>query len=287
MLRFWTPKPCIGYLCAMARDLLNTGREHAWSWPLADWDRMWRPSMWLKKPPRPHKAHIWHIAAIIVIATYANIISNLVLDPAWHIPFQLGILGISILIATRAGTTWTSMGLRKDRTKRGFIVGGVIIGLITIGFVVAIAVAAVFPDVRPMFDNTEVIENSTGFVLFQAFIRIPIATAFYEEVLFRGVIFGMLTRRHSPLLAAVITSLLFGLWHIAPTIADPPNAQLDPNTLLDIAKLAVFAVVGTAPAGLAFLWVRLFANSVWASVLAHIGTNSVGILAALFVVSFL
>jgi membrane protease YdiL (CAAX protease family) len=248
---------------------------------------MWRPSMWLKKPPRPHRTHFWHIAAIIVIATYANIISNLVLDDVWHIPFQLGILGISMLIATRAGTTWTSMGLRKDRAKRGFIIGGVIIGLIAFGFVVAVAAAAVFPDVRPMFDNTGVVENTTGFVLFQAFVRIPIATAFYEEVLFRGVIFGMLTRRHSPLLAAVITSLLFGLWHIAPTIADPPNAQLDPNSLLDIAKLAVFAVVGTAPAGLGFLWVRLFANSVWAAVLAHIGTNSVGILAALFVVNFM
>jgi len=271
----------------MARDLLNTGREHAWSWPLADWDQMWRPSMWLKKPPRPHKAHIWHIAAIIAIATYANIISNLVLDPVWHIPFQLGILGIAMLIATRAGTTWTSMGLRKDRAKRGFIVGGAIIGLITIGFIIAIAAAAVFPGLRPMFENTEVVENSTGFVLFQAFVRIPIATAFYEEMLFRGVIFGMLTRRHSPLLAAVITSLLFGLWHIAPTIADPPNAQLDPSSLLDIGKLAVFAVAGTAPAGLAFLWVRLYANSVWASVLAHIGTNSIGILAALFVVSFM
>ena len=248
---------------------------------------MWRPSMWLKKPPRPHKAHLWHIAAIIAIAIYANIISNLVLDPIWHIPFQLGILGISMLIATRAGTTWTSMGLRKDRTKRGLKVGGVIIGLITLGFVIAIAAAAIFPNLRPMFENTEVVENSTAFVLVQAFIRIPIATAFYEEVLFRGVIFGMLTRRHSPLLAAVIVSLLFGLWHIAPTIADPPNAQLDPSNLIDMAKLAALAVVGTAPAGFAFLWIRLYANSVWASVLAHIGTNSIGMLAALFVVNVL
>jgi len=124
-------------------------------------------------------------------------------------------------------------------------------------------------------------------VLFQAFIRIPIATALYEEVLFRGVIFGMLTRRHSPLIAAVIASLLFGLWHIAPTVANPPNAQLDPNSMIDLVKLGVLAVVGTAPAGFAFLWVRLYANSVWAAVLAHIGTNSVGMLAALFVVNFL
>jgi membrane protease YdiL (CAAX protease family) len=271
----------------MARDLLNTGREHAWSWPLDDWDQMWRPSMWLKKPPRAHRTHVWHIAAIIAIATYANIISNLVLDPAWHIPFQLGILGVAMLIAARAGTTWTAVGLRKDRMRRGFIVGGSIIGLITVGFIIAIAAAAIFPGLRPLFDNTEVLENSTGFILFQAFVRIPIATAFYEELLFRGIIFGMLTRRHSPLIAAVITSLLFGLWHIAPTIADPPNAQLDPNTLIDLFKLAAFAVAGTAPAGFAFLWARLYANSVWASVLAHIGTNSIGILAALFVVNFL
>ncbi|MEN8238289.1 MAG: CPBP family intramembrane glutamic endopeptidase [Actinomycetota bacterium] len=268
----------------MGRDLLNTGREHAWSWPLEDWDQMWRPRMWLKKPPRPHKTHFWHIAAIIVIATYANIISNLILDEVWHIPFQLGILGVAVLIATRAGTTRTSMGLRRDRARRGFIVGGVIIGLITVGFLIVIAAAAVFPDLRTMFDNTEVIEGTTGWVLFQAFVRIPIATALYEEVLFRGVIFGMFARRHSPLLAAVLTSLLFGLWHIAPTIVDPPNAQLDPNGLLDIVKLAALAVAGTAPAGLAFLWTRLYANSVWASVLAHIGTNSIGMLAALFVV---
>jgi CAAX protease family protein len=248
---------------------------------------MWKPKMWLKKPPRPHRTHFWHIAAIIAIASYANIISNLVLDDAWHIPFQLGILGIAILIALRAGTTWTSIGLRKDRARRGFIVGGAIIGIITVGFLIAIAVAAIFPETRKMFDNTDVIENSTGWVLFQAFVRIPIATSFYEEVLFRGIIFGMLTRRHSPLFAAVIASILFGLWHIAPTVANPPNAQLDPSGLIDLVKLAALAVVGTAPAGFAFLWARLYANSIWASVLAHIGTNSVGMLAALFVVNVL
>ena len=271
----------------MPHDLSQTGREHAWSWSLEDWDQMWKPSNWLKKPPRPHPAHLWHIAAIIAIASYANIISNLVLEDIWHIPFQLGILGVAVLIARRAGTTWTSMGLRRDRIRRGFTVGGAVIAVITAGFVVAIIAAFLFPTLRPLFDNETVIANSTGWVLFQAFVRVPLATAFYEEVLFRGVIFGMFVRRRSPLVAAAITSLLFGLWHIAPTLAGPDNPLLDPEGILQLTG-AVLGIVGsTMLAGLVFLWIRLYSNSVYASVLAHIGTNSVGMLAALFVVNVL
>jgi len=99
----------------MIDDISPSDTNRAWSWPLKDWDDMWKPGNWLKKPPRPDKAHIFHILAIILMASYANIISNLVLDDVWHIPFQLGILAVAILIARRAGTTWTSMGLRRDR----------------------------------------------------------------------------------------------------------------------------------------------------------------------------
>lgn len=271
----------------MPHDLSQTGREHAWSWSLDDWDQMWKPRNWLKKPPRPHTAHLWHVAAIIAIASYANIISNLVLDDVWHIPFQLGILGVVVLIARRAGTTWTSIGMRRDRIRRGLTVGGAVIGVITVGYVAAIVAAAFLPQLRPMFENESVVDNSVGWVLFQAFVRIPVATAFYEEVLFRGIIFGMFARRHSPLVAAAFTSLLFGLWHIAPTLAGPDNPLMDPEGALQLVG-AVLGIVGsTMFAGLIFLWVRLYANSVYAPVLAHIGTNSVGMLAALFVVNVL
>jgi CAAX protease family protein len=271
----------------MPNDLSHTGREHAWSWPVEAWDEMWKPRNWLKKPPRPHKAHLWHVAAIIAIASYANIISNLVLDDAWHIPFQLGILTVTVLIARRAGTTWTSMGLRNDRIKRGLVVGGSVIGVISVGFLVAIVAVYFFPDLRTVFENETVLENSVGWVLFQAFVRIPIATAFYEEVLFRGVIFGMFARRYSPLVAAAFGSLLFGLWHIAPTLASPDNPLMDPEGVLQLVGAVIGIVGSTMFAGLLFLWVRLYANSVYAPVLAHIGTNSIGMLAALFVVNVL
>ena len=265
----------------MPNDLTATGREHAWSWPLSDWDRMWKPSMWLRTPPAPHKAHILHLLAIVAIASYANVIANLVLDDAWHIPFNLGILAVALLIARRAGTTWTSMGLRQDRLKRGALVGGAVIGVIAIGVAIAVAI----PATRELFLQDRLVDESVGWLLFQALVRIPLATALYEEVLFRGIVFGMLVRRNSPLVAALWTSLLFGFWHILPTFVTDP---LDVETgIIGIALTAFGAVAGTMAAGIGFLWVRLFANSTLAAVLAHIGTNSVSMLGALVVIHIL
>jgi membrane protease YdiL (CAAX protease family) len=269
----------------MGDDLRSTGREQAWSWSLAEWDQMWRPSNWLKKPPRPHEAHVFHLIAILALAGYANIIANEVLDASWDIPFNLGVLAVAILIARRAGTTWTSMGLRPDRAKRGVVVGGAVVGVIAVGMAIAIAI----PATRELFRDERIIDNSVAWVLFQAFVRIPFATALYEEVLFRGIVFGMLARRRSPLVAGVVTSLLFGLWHVLPTLQTletNPGGDIFTGAI-GITVAVVGSIAGTAVAGLGFLWLRLFANSTYASVLAHIGTNSVAMLGSLLVVHLL
>lgn len=246
---------------------------------------MWKPSMWLERPPRPHKAHMLHLGAIVALALYANVIANEVLASEWHIPFNLGILGVALFIARRAGTTWTSMGLRKDRLRRGLLVGGVVVGLIAS----VIALGVTVPATRTFFEDDRVINNSVGWVLFQTFVRIPLATALYEEVLFRGVVFGMFARRYSPFLSAVFTSALFGLWHILPTIntlnVNPAGVLVDGGLGVAIAILGT--VGGTFLAGLVFQWIRLYANSAAAPVLAHIGTNSAAFLGALIVVHLL
>ena len=269
----------------MPKDLYATGRTHAWSWSLENWDDMWRPSRWLTKPPDPHPAHIIHLVAIVGLASYANVIANRVLDDAWHIPFNLGILGVCLLVARRAGTTWTSMGLRADRLGRGVIVGGTVMGVIAIGIGIAIAI----PDTRDLFRDDRVIENSVWWVLFQALVRIPLATALYEEVLFRGIVFGMFVRRYSPLVSAGFTSLMFGFWHILPTLdtlETNPAGDLF-SGIVGLMVAIVGAVGGTMLAGLGFLWLRLYANSIAAPVLAHIGTNSTAMLGALVVVHLL
>jgi membrane protease YdiL (CAAX protease family) len=255
------------------------------SWTRAEWDRMWHPSMWSRKPPQQHDMHIWHIVAILALTGYANVIANQVLNPWWHIPFNLGILGVALAIARHAGVTVPALGYCRDRIRRGVGVGGIVMGVIGIGMLIGVAI----PATREFFYDDRVIERSTSVILFDAMIRIPIATAFYEETLFRGVLFGMFVRRWAPIWAAVASNLLFGLWHILPTLntleTNPAGGMVD--GFIGIALAAIGSVAGTAVAGFGFLWLRLRANSTVAPVMAHIATNSFALIAALFVVHVL
>jgi membrane protease YdiL (CAAX protease family) len=241
--------------------------------------------MWLRKPPSPHDIHAWHIVGILALTGYANVVANQILNPWWHIPFNLGILGVALAIARHAGLTVPDLGYRRDRIGRGLVVGGIVMGVIGAGILIGVAI----PATRQFFYDDRVIDSSTAFILFEAFIRIPIATAFYEETLFRGVIFGLFARRWAPLWAATATSLLFGLWHILPTMhtlgTNPAGGLVSGPAGAVLA--AAGAVASTAVAGFAFLWLRLRANSTVASVLAHIATNSFALIAALLVVRFL
>ncbi len=264
---------------------LNVPEDPKASWTLAEWDRMWRPSMWLQKPPRRHRTHWWHVAAIVALISYANVVANSILDSNWHVLFNLGILGVAIAIARHAGTTWTDLGMRSDRLGRGFAVGAIVMGAIGIGMAIGVAI----PATRELFMDERVTDSTTAEVLVQALIRIPLVTAFYEEALFRGVLFGMFVRRWSPLWAGLAASAVYGLWHILPTL---DTLQTNPagdlfSGVLGIAVAAIGSVVGTMAVGLAFLWLRLRANSVVAPTLAHIATNSFALLAALLVVRFL
>jgi membrane protease YdiL (CAAX protease family) len=240
--------------------------------------------MWDQIPPRAHSAHVGHLAVILALGVYANIIVNEVLNPAWYIPFNLALLGLTLLIARRAGTTWTSMGLRRDRATRGLKLGVMIVA----GVAVAMFLALALSSINEILHDDRFVDSSVGLLLFHALIRIPLGTALYEEVLFRSVIFGMLVRRYTPLKAAIWSSLLFGLWHILPILdvvrTNPAGTHFDGITGTSIA--VVVGVSVTFVAGLALLWIRLFANSILASVIVHVGTNSTVILAAIVIVHF-
>ena len=107
-------------------------------------------------------------------------------------------------------------------------------------------------------------------MLFQVFVEIPIATVLLEELAFRGVIAGLLSRIASPGWVLGLTSLAFGVWHVS----------LDQFTSLADAGGALVTVAGTTIAGAAFLLMRRRSGSLAAPMLAHWGTNGLAFLLA-------
>ena len=268
------------------KDFFVHRDDHVGEWrPLWQWDELWKPKWWLDPPDDPKRGDWFWVVAIFVLVMYANVVSNTFLSDFWHIPFNLGILVIAVAIGRRHETSWTDMGMRRDRIGRGLIVGGITVALIAIGIVVAV----IFPPTRDLFRDDRIVDASIPFLLFEALIRVPIATALYEEVLFRGVIFGMLSRRMAPLWAALVSSAAFGFWHILPTLetveTNPAGGMF--TGIFGMGLASVGAVLGTAAAGLVFMWLRLRANSVVAPILTHAAWNGFAIIAGLIVVYWL
>ena len=123
---------------------------------------------------------------------------------------------------------------------------------------------------------------SAGLLAYRAAIRIPVGTALLEELAFRGVLLGAWTRIGGQLQAAIGSSIVFGLWHVRPTIE-----LLDANGLAPIGAtrlgLVFAAVAATACAGLLFSWLRIRSGSLLAPYIAHAGVNSLALLGAFVV----
>ena len=57
-----------------------------------------------------------------------------------------------------------------------------------------------------------------GSALFAAFVTIPVTTILVEEVAFRSVLWAVLSRHATTWRVLVTSSVLFGLWHILPSL---------------------------------------------------------------------
>ena len=81
-------------------------------------------------------------------------------------------------------------------------------------------------------------------VWFRVLVAIPIGTAVCEEIIFRGVLLATLDRLTTRARSTIITSALFGLWHIAAEAAR--TGALGPNVIpgvLATAAVSAFVLV--------------------------------------------
>ncbi len=181
-----------------------------------------------------------------------------------------------LLAAARStGSSWAELGLTRRTVPAGLRWGGAAFGVVAAGYALALAL----PAVRPLLADERVAGLGWGAVAGDVLVRIPLGTVLWEEVAFRGVLLAVLLRV-LPLRAATgLAAVVFGLWHVRPTISG-----LDANDLVDgtTARVGAVALVcaGTAVAGVLFTWLRLRSGSLLAPALLHLATNTLGTVAA-------
>ena len=109
-------------------------------------------------------------------------------------------------------------------------------------------------------------------------VRIPAGTVLWEEVAFRGVLQAALRRILPQPAAMAVTSGVFGLWHVRPTVEALRVNELAASRRAAAGQVAA-AVAGTA-AALLLSWLRERSGSLAAPVLLHLSANCGAALAA-------
>lgn len=198
--------------------------------------------------------------------------------------------------ARRRGLSWAQLGMSRDQVRSGGLWG-----LGTIAAVGAVYLVGVLvPRTRPAFLDSRH-DVALPEALSTAFVGIPLGTVLLEEVAFRSVLPGMLARHTDTAKAHALSSALFGLWHVLPSLrfasarglASPgvtrPVWALDgaadgavgvraTPTARSAVPVVLSTVAFTAVGGAVAAQLRRRSDSVLASAGMHWATNGLGVL---------
>ena len=209
---------------------------------------------------------VWSLIANLVIGDTAYTLRNLLLTA--------GLL----VAARRAGLGTATLGLARERVSDGLRWGAGAVAVIAVVIWAGVAFAEALPGVSRLLAD-ERAQHEGAALAAAMLVRIPLGTALFEEVAFRGVLLAVWLRCCSPKVAVLASSIVFGLWHIAPTAVGLDLNGIAPTTPTGLAAI-VGGVLITTLAGLAFTWLRWRSDSLLAPVLAHWAANALGLLAA-------
>lgn len=189
---------------------------------------------------------------------------------------------VMLVVARAAGLGAKDLGLAASDAPDGLRYGAAALGLV----VVALVITAAIPAASRFLDDNRA-DLSVGGLAYAVVVSTLLVTVLPEELAFRGVLLGAGRGLWTDLRAVVISSLLFGAWHISPTLGTMSSNHETAGTAASTwgtIVLVAGSVAVTFVAGLVFCWLRLRSRSLLAPVLAHLATNGAAFVVAWFVV---
>jgi membrane protease YdiL (CAAX protease family) len=202
--------------------------------------------------------------------------TNGLLPARYHIPAGLAAGTAVSVLAAGAGAGLEDQGLAPQDVPPG-VVYGLLAGASVAGLIVA---GSALETPRSLYRDSDIASMTGWRALYEGLVRIPLGTALPEEVVFRGALLALLSRRHSPLFATGLTSLLFGLWHVTPTFRRLETHAFSAGHHPARQAAWVATSVGmTTAAGLLLAGLRYRSRSLVAPWLAHSAANAAGLAA--------
>src|ERR1700760_117346 len=220
------------------------------------------------------------IAVVVVVLVLTNLIAHFTTPWASIGTVPAAAVGLVILMRYR-GLGWTDLGLGREHWKSGM--GYALAAVAVVASVIGLGV--LLPMTRPMFMNNHYATLSGALVA--SMLIIPLQTVIPEELAFRGVLHGALSRAWGFRGVAVAGSLLFGLWHIATSLGLTSSnvgfTRLFGGGIVGMLAGVTLAVLATGAAGFVFSWLRRRSGSLIAPIALHWSLNGLGALAAALV----
>lgn len=200
----------------------------------------------------------------------------------WYVP--TGIVGsvLIVWIGYRAGVTLTDIGLGPSSWVPGLIWSAGCIALVTSVYVIGGSMTFTR---RFLADDRAVLGPRT--LAYKVLVNVPLGTVLFEELAFRGVGLALLAQWFPIWQAVLYSSLLFGFWHILPSLvmhdANAAVGDLLGQGIWGRVQSVVLTALGTAVAGVVFCVLRIQSDSLLPPMALHWAINGLGFIAASWV----
>ena len=200
----------------------------------------------------------------------------------WYVP--TGIVGSALIvwIGYRAGVTLSDIGLGPNSWIPGLIWSAGCIALVTSVYVIGGSMTFTR---RFLADDRAVLGPRT--LAYKVLVNVPLGTVLFEELAFRGVGLALLAQWFPLWQAVLYSSLLFGFWHILPSLvmhdANAAVGDLLGQGIWGRLQSVLLTVLGTAIAGVVFCLLRIQSDSLLPPMALHWAINGLGLIAASWV----